>query len=88
MARNDQVIRQWHLMRRLEGSAALTLQELAAGLPDDLPRHLRTLRRDLAAMERVGFPLMTDHVNGQTRWKLMDGFPPGHGIASGIRASS
>jgi predicted DNA-binding transcriptional regulator YafY len=74
MARNDQVIRQWHLMRRLEGSAALTLQELAAGLPDDLPRHLRTLRRDLAAMERVGFPLMTDHVNGQTRWKLMDGF--------------
>ena len=74
VARNNQVIRQWHLMRRLEGSVALTLQELADGLPDDRPRHLRTLRRDLAAMESVGFPLMTDHVNGQTRWKLMDGF--------------
>jgi predicted DNA-binding transcriptional regulator YafY len=61
-------------MRRLEGSTALTLQELADGLPDDLPRHLRTLRRDLAALEGVGFPLMTDQVNGQTRWKLMDGF--------------
>jgi predicted DNA-binding transcriptional regulator YafY len=61
-------------MRRLEGSTALTLQELADGLPDDLPRHLRTLRRDLAALEEVGFPLMTDQVNGQTRWKLMDGF--------------
>ena len=48
MARNDQVIRQWHILRRLEGSAALTLQELVAGLPDELPRHFRTLRRDLA----------------------------------------
>jgi hypothetical protein len=45
VARNNQVIRQWHLLRRLEGSAALTLEELAPGLPDDLPKHLRTLRR-------------------------------------------
>lgn len=74
MPRNDQFIRQWHLMRRLEVSTALTLQELAAGLPEGLPRHLRTLRRDLAAMESVGFPLLTEHVNGQTRWKLLDGF--------------
>jgi hypothetical protein len=74
VARNDQVIRQWHLLRRLEGSTALTLEELAAGLPDDLPKNLRTLRRDLAALETVGFPLTTDQVNGQTRWKLLDGF--------------
>jgi hypothetical protein len=26
MARNDQVTRQWHLLRRLEGSSGLTLQ--------------------------------------------------------------
>jgi len=58
----------------LEGSTGLTLQALAGGLPDDLPRHLRTLRRDLAALEDVGFPLVTEHVNGQTRWKLLDGF--------------
>ncbi len=37
MARNDQVTRQWHLLRRLEGSTGLTLQALAAGLPDDFP---------------------------------------------------
>jgi len=74
VARNNQVIRQWHLMRRLDVSTALTLQELADGLPDDLPRHLRTLRRDLVALESVGFPLMTDQVNCQTRWRLIEGF--------------
>lgn len=74
VARNNQVIRQWHLMRRLESSTALTLQELADGLPDDVPKHLRTLRRDLDALEASGCPLMTDHVNGQTRWKLLDGW--------------
>ena len=74
MARNDQVTRQWHLLRRLEGSPGLTLQELAQGLPNDFPKHLRTVRRDLAALERVGFPLLTERAIGQTRWKLLDGF--------------
>ena len=32
-----------------------TLQTLADGLPDDLLRHLRTVRRDLAALEGAGF---------------------------------
>jgi len=74
VARNDQVTRQWHLLRRLEGSTALTLQALAARLPDDFPKHLRTVRRDLAALEGAGFPLVTERVNGETRWKLLDGF--------------
>ncbi len=74
MPRNTQVIRLWHLLRRLEGSTGLTLQALAEGLPDDVPKHLRTMRRDLAALEESGVPLMTEHVNGQTRWKLIDGF--------------
>lgn len=74
MARNDQVTRQWHLLRRLEGSRGATLQELADGLPDELPKHLRTLRRDLDALEAVGFPLLTERVDGQTRWRLMEGF--------------
>jgi predicted DNA-binding transcriptional regulator YafY len=72
--RNDQVTRQWHLLRRLEGSTGLTLQELADGLPDDFPKHLRTVRRDLAALESAGFPLVTEAVHGRTRWKLLDGF--------------
>jgi len=74
VARNDQVTRQWHVLRRLEGSQGATLQELADCLPDDFPKHLRTLRRDLAALESAGFPLVTEQVGGQTRWRLMDGF--------------
>jgi len=72
--RNSQVSRQWHLLRRLEASGASTLQQLANSLPPDLPKHLRTLRRDLEALEGVGFPLVTESVDGQTRWRLMDGF--------------
>jgi predicted DNA-binding transcriptional regulator YafY len=74
MARNDQVTRQWHLLRRLEGSAGLTLEELGEGLPEDSRRHLRTVRRDLDALESVGFPMVIERVAGQTRWKLLDGF--------------
>lgn len=74
MARNDQVTRQWHLLRRLEGSRGATLQELADCLPEDLPKHLRTLRRDLAALESAGFPVITERSGGQTRWRLIDGF--------------
>lgn len=67
-------MRQWHLLRRLEGSTGLTLYQLGEGLPGDLPKNLRTIRRDLDALESVGFPLMTDRIDGQTRWKLIDGF--------------
>ena len=51
MAWNDQLTRQWHLLRRLESPRGATLRERAVGLPDDFPEHLRTLRRDLAAIE-------------------------------------
>lgn len=74
MPRNDQVTRQWHLLRRLEGSTGATIQELAESLPRDLPKHLRTIRRDLAALEAAGFPLITERVDGHTRWRLMDGY--------------
>jgi predicted DNA-binding transcriptional regulator YafY len=74
VARHNQVTRQWHVLRRLEGSTGLTLQALADGLPDDVPKHLRTVRRDLEALEGAGFPLVAERVNGQTRWKLLDGF--------------
>jgi len=72
--RNDQVTRQWHLLRRLEGPRGASLQELGNSLPRDMPKHLRTLRRDLEALEAAGFPLVTERVDGSTRWRLMDGF--------------
>ena len=73
MSRNDQVTRQWLLLKKLESPRGATLQELAASLPEDYARHPRTIRRDLQALE-ARFPLITDHVNGQTRWRLMDGY--------------
>jgi len=72
--RNDQIIRQWHLLRRLESARGVTLHELAEGLPDERPRHLRTLRRDLEALEAAGAPLVTERVDGQTRWRLIEGY--------------
>ena len=74
MPRNDQITRQWHLLRRLEGSHGLALDELVESVPDDFPKNARTVRRDLEALEAVGFPLVTEHRNGQTRWRLMEGF--------------
>lgn len=66
MSRNDQVT--------LESGRGMTLQELANSLPDDYPKHLRTLRRDLEALEAAGFPLVTDRAAGETRWKLIEGY--------------
>jgi predicted DNA-binding transcriptional regulator YafY len=76
MPRNDQMIRQWRLIQHLEGaSRGATLLELAASLPADYVRHLRTIRRDLDALEASGFPLLTEKVEGRgVVWKLVDGF--------------
>lgn len=74
MARNSQVMRILHVLRRLEAPQGATLAELAAALPDGVPRHQRTLRRDLDAIEGLGFPLYSDRAGGEVRWKLLDGF--------------
>jgi predicted DNA-binding transcriptional regulator YafY len=74
MSRNDQISRQWHLLRQLEGSPGRSLQELVENVPDDFPKNERTVRRDLEALEAVGFPLVIERRNGQTRWRLMEGF--------------
>jgi predicted DNA-binding transcriptional regulator YafY len=74
MPRNDQIARQWHLLRLLEGTQGKSLQDLVDNVPDDYPKNPRTVRRDLEALEAVGFPLITERHNGQTRWRLMEGF--------------
>jgi predicted DNA-binding transcriptional regulator YafY len=71
--RNDQVTRQWHLLRLLESPRGITLDELNARLPADYARHARTVRRDLEALEAAGFPLVNERVEGSVRWRLMDG---------------
>jgi predicted DNA-binding transcriptional regulator YafY len=74
MPRNDQITRQWYLLRRLEGSNGLSLDQLVESIPDDFPKNARTVRRDLEALEAVGFPVVTERHNGQTRWRLIEGF--------------
>jgi predicted DNA-binding transcriptional regulator YafY len=74
MPRNDQITRQWHLLRQLEGSPGQSLAELVDNVPDDYPKNARTVRRDLEALEAAGFPLVTGRRNGQTYWRLMEGF--------------
>lgn len=71
---NDRVSGQWYSLRKLESPTGVTLQELVNAIPDDFRKNSRTIRRDLEALEAVGFPLVTDRVNGHTRWKLMGGF--------------
>ena len=73
MPRNDQVTRQWFLLKLLERAGGATIEELAQSLSEDFACHPRTIRRDLQALESR-FPLYTDTVDGRTRWKLIDGF--------------
>ena len=75
MPRNDQITRQWHILRRLEAArSGLTIDEVAQGLPSELTRHPRTVRRDLDALAAANFPLVTERADAQVRWRLMDGF--------------
>jgi hypothetical protein len=45
MPRNDQITRQWHLLRQLDGSSGRSLQELVDNVPEDYPKNARTVRR-------------------------------------------
>ncbi len=75
MPRNDQAIRLLVVLKQLEASGqGLTLEQLADSLAPGSTRHPRTLRRDLAALEEAGYPLVTERINGQTIWRLMEGF--------------
>lgn len=75
MPRNDQAVRQLVIVNRLEASRhGLTLNQLAEAIDPAATRHPRTLRRDLAAIEAIGWPLVTERVEGQVRWKLLEGF--------------
>ena len=73
MPRNDQVIRQWHLLRLLESSRGVTLDEIVKRLPADYLRHGRTVRRDLEALE-TSFPILNERIDGRVRWRLWTAF--------------
>jgi predicted DNA-binding transcriptional regulator YafY len=74
MPRNDQAIRQLVILNKLEASRhGLTLDQLAEAIDPASTRHPRTLRRDLAAIESAGWPVLTERFDGQVPWKLLEG---------------
>jgi predicted DNA-binding transcriptional regulator YafY len=67
MARNTELIRQWQILRAIDAARnGMSIAKLAA----DRDVHQRTIRRDLEALQKAGFPLYDDRVNGTTMWKM------------------
>lgn len=67
MARSSEVVRQWEILRSIDGARhGIAIAKLAA----EHGVHQRTIRRDLDALGRAGFPLYDERVNGTSMWKL------------------
>ncbi len=67
--RNAEVIRQWKILKRIEKSRYVT----AADLAEEHDVALRTIRRDIEALQEAGFPLYDDRESGRKIWRLLDG---------------
>lgn len=66
-ARNQEVIRQWKLLREVESAR---LGKTVDGLARRFDVTTRTIRRDIAALQEAGFPLEDHRRDGKTVWKL------------------
>lgn len=66
MPRNAEVIRQWSILRDLESSRRLTIDDLA----ERTGVTTRTIRRDLEALQLAGFPLYDEIHDGRKYWML------------------
>ncbi|HSM75201.1 MAG TPA: transcriptional regulator [Desulfobacterales bacterium] len=69
MARGDQLGRQWQIIQhliRVRGGVG------AAELARRLDCHVRTIYRDLEALQVGGFPIYNDRRDGRNRWALLE----------------
>lgn len=66
MPRNAEVIRQWTILRELEASRRLTIDDMA----ERTGVTTRTIRRDLEALQSAGFPLFDESYEGKKYWML------------------
>ena len=64
--RNAEVIRQWSILRDLEASRRVTIDDLARRTGVST----RTIRRDLEALQSAGFPLFDEVHEGKKFWTL------------------
>lgn len=65
-SRNDQVVRVLQILRDLDHVGGLDLYELA----DRYGTAVRTIRRDLAALEQAGFPLVSERDGARKRYRI------------------
>ena len=69
--RGEQLARQWRIIRAIESSkAGLTVAELSR-LEET---GLRTVYRDMEALQDAGFPLYAQRVDGSNRWFFVDSY--------------
>ena len=68
--RNAEVIRQWKILKRIEKSRYVSASDLA----EEHDVALRTIRRDIEALQEAGFPLYDDRESGRKIWRLLDGY--------------
>lgn len=66
MPRNAEVIRQWSILKDLEASRRVTIDDLA----ERTGVTTRTIRRDLEALQIAGFPLFDETHDGKKYWTL------------------
>ena len=69
--RGDQLARQWRIIRAIETSpSGLTVAEIAKREETGI----RTIYRDLDALQVAGFPLYNEKVENANRWAFVDTF--------------
>jgi predicted DNA-binding transcriptional regulator YafY len=67
MARSSEVIRQWEILRAIDAArTGIPLAKLASAQGV----HQRTIRRDIEALSKAGFPLYDEKMDGTIVWKL------------------
>jgi len=72
--RGDQLSRQWKVLRLIESRRrGVTAFEIAAHLDVGL----RTVYRDLDAVQAAGFPIYNERIDKNSFWKLTDGYRSG-----------
>ena len=69
--RGTQLVRQWKIIRMMESrKTGISAMDLAV----ELEAPVRSVYRDLEAIEEAGFPLYTEQIGKNSYWKLLDTF--------------
>ncbi len=69
--RGEQLARQWRILRTLESNKHGII---VADLAEQERCHVRTIWRDLAALQDAGFPLYSEKDGQKSRWGFIEGY--------------